>query len=115
MLLDHHQSGAECAAKYPWYLLDSSRCATKITYDFFSAMFGERAELAKFVRMVNAVDIWLSDEAEFELGKVCLGMVSAAKEINKVMFEDESKKYINFEFTFHSKFVLYNMINRLID
>ncbi len=35
-LLDHHQSGEECAQKYSWYLLDSKRCATKIVYDFFS-------------------------------------------------------------------------------
>ncbi|MDA3046613.1 3'-to-5' oligoribonuclease B [Campylobacter sp. VBCF_06 NA8] len=95
-LLDHHQSGAECAQKHPWYLLDNSRCATKITYDFFSAIFDEDEELAKFVKVVNAVDIWLKDESEFELGKVCLGMVSNAKEINKIMFEEQSREYINF-------------------
>ena len=96
ILLDHHQSGLECAKKFPWYFLDSSRCATKITYDFFSAMFGGSPRLDKLVRVVNAVDIWLKDKSEFELGKVCLGMVSGAKEINKIMFERESRDYIFF-------------------
>ena len=36
LLLDHHQSGAECASKFGWYFLDSSRCANKITNDFFA-------------------------------------------------------------------------------
>ena len=39
-LLDHHQSGAECATAYNWYYLDNSRCATKITYEFFSEIYG---------------------------------------------------------------------------
>ena len=96
LLLDHHQSGEECAKKHGWYLLDSSRCATKITYDFFSDLYGKNEMLDKFVRVVNAVDIWLDKDSEFELGKVCLGLVSGAKEINKVMFEKESFSYIQF-------------------
>lgn len=96
-LLDHHQSGLECAKKYPWYFMDSSRCATKITYDFFSSMFNyQNAKMSKFVDVVNCVDIWLSDRVEFELGKVLLGMVSSAKEINRVMFESSNSEYIFF-------------------
>ncbi|PSM52555.1 oligoribonuclease NrnB [Campylobacter blaseri] len=94
MLLDHHQTGLECAKKYPWYLLDNERCATKITYDFFSSIYGKDEKLDKFVRVVNSVDIWLKDEPEFELGKVCLGLVSMAKEINNIMFGDTSRDYI---------------------
>lgn len=94
LLLDHHQSGAECASKFSWYFLDSSRCATKITHDFFAAIYGEDTALRKFSDVVNAVDIWLKDDANFEMGKVGLGLVANAKEINKVMFEDENRKYI---------------------
>lgn len=94
LLLDHHQSGLECAKNYPWYFLDSSRCATKITYDFFSSIYAKDAQLDKFVEVVNAVDMWHSDMDEFELGKVCLGLVAGAKEINKVMFDKESFEYI---------------------
>lgn len=94
LLLDHHQSGLECAKKYPWYLLDSSRCATLITYEFFSQILGEDSDLGEFVKMVNSVDIWLKDDIYFEFGKVCLGLVAGAKEINSVMFTKESREYI---------------------
>lgn len=104
ILLDHHQSGSECAAKFSWYFLDSSRCATKIVYDFFSSIYGEDKKISSFADIVNAVDIWLKDDANFELGKVCMNTISAAKEINKVMFENEHIKYL---FYLMSKFSEY--------
>jgi len=93
-VLDHHKTGQECADAFEWYFLDSSRCATKITYDFFSALYGKDEKLSKYVDVVNSVDIWLENEPEFELGKVCMGLVSGAKEVNKVMFPDENSQYI---------------------
>lgn len=94
LLLDHHKTGQECADAFEWYALDSSRCATKITYDFFAAIFEPDEKLGKFVDVVNAVDIWLEDKPEFELGKVCMGLVSGAREVNKIMFPNENTKYI---------------------
>ena len=94
LLLDHHKTGQECANTFEWYCLDSSRCATKITYDFFASLYGQDEKLSKFVDVVNAVDIWLEDKAEFELGKVCMGLVSAAREVNKVMFPQVNSQYI---------------------
>ncbi|WP_331775890.1 DHH family phosphoesterase [Sulfurospirillum sp. 1612] len=94
LLLDHHKSGQDCAQEFDWYYLDDTRCATKITYDFFSKLYGRDEKLNKFVNVVNAVDIWLEDKAEFELGKVCLGLVSGAKEINRIMFPKENSQYI---------------------
>ncbi len=94
ILLDHHKSGQDCANEFEWYYLDDTRCATKITYDFFSSIYGEDKKLSKFVDVVNAVDIWLDDKDEFELGKVCLGLVSGAKEINRIMFPKENSQYI---------------------
>ena len=94
LLLDHHKSGQECADAFEWYYLDSNRCATKITYDFFSALYGADEKLSTFVNVVNAVDIWLENDPSFELGKVCMGMVSGAKEINKIMFPKENTAYI---------------------
>ncbi|WP_069636611.1 DHH family phosphoesterase [Campylobacter pinnipediorum] len=93
-LLDHHQSGAECASGFDWYFLDSSRCATKITYDFFANMLGKNEELELFSDVVNSVDIWLKDSKHFEMGKVCLGLIANAKDINKVMFENENNLYM---------------------
>lgn len=94
LLLDHHQSGEECASKYAWYFLDISRCATKIVYEFFSKLCFEDEKMQKFVKVVNAVDIWLSDDEYFELGKVFLGLIANAKELNRVMFAESSIAYM---------------------
>lgn len=96
LLLDHHQSGLECSQKYAWYVLDTSRCATKIVYEFFSAFCGENETLYKLVCVINAIDIWLKDDEYFELGKVCLAMISGAKEINRVMFSEQNIAYMFF-------------------
>lgn len=95
-LLDHHKSGQDCADMFEWYYLDSNRCATKITYDFFSHIYGANEALCTFVNVVNAVDIWLENDPSFELGKVCMGMVSNAKEVNKIMFSSANSDYIFF-------------------
>jgi len=94
LLLDHHKTGQECANKYDWYNLDVNRCATKITYDYFKSS-GLIDDLDEYVNIVNAYDIWLSDQHDrFEIGKVCARYVSTAKEINRIMFSDESFEYV---------------------
>lgn len=93
LLLDHHKSGQDCEQEFSWYFLDHTRSATKITYDFFSALMGKNEKLSKFVDVVNAVDIWLEDDKEFELGKVCLGLVSGIKELNRTMFPTQNTEY----------------------
>ena len=35
LLLDHHGSGKKSADCFDWYFLDTSRSATKITFDYF--------------------------------------------------------------------------------
>lgn len=105
LLIDHHQSGEECMQKYPWYLLDSSRCAAKIVYDFFSKICFDDKELSKFVDVVNAVDIWLKEDENFELGKVFLGLIANAKEINRVMFKDKNVLYMFFLLNHARKFI----------
>jgi oligoribonuclease NrnB/cAMP/cGMP phosphodiesterase (DHH superfamily) len=97
-LLDHHGSGQDCADKYDWYYLDTTRCATKIVYDYFLENFDEfksRCEenFEKLIDSINAVDIWLEDNANFEFGKVCMTMVSKAHEINSNLFPDENRAY----------------------
>ncbi len=93
-LLDHHKTGRECAQNFDWYYLDEKRCAAKITYDYFSKKYGKNEKLSKFADITNAIDIWLSDDKYFELGKVCLKLVSDAKEVNRVMFPRENNEYI---------------------
>jgi phenylalanyl-tRNA synthetase beta subunit len=39
-LLDHHATGANAAEKFAWYTLDTTRCATLITYDWLREKYG---------------------------------------------------------------------------
>ncbi|MDQ7045649.1 MAG: phosphoesterase [Sulfurimonas sp.] len=95
-LLDHHGSGAQSAKKYDWYFLDESRCATKIVYDYAKENFelDEPSWMEKYVNVVNAVDLWKQEEvANFELGKVCMRLVTETRELNRVMFATEDSHY----------------------
>ncbi len=97
LLLDHHKTGQDCANKYDWYYLDTTRCATKITYDYFLKDEHEIRELDTYVDVVNSIDIWLSDSEYFELGKVFMKLVSSSREINRMLFSEQNSAYI-----FHS-------------
>ena len=105
LLLDHHQTGEECFKKFAWYLLDVKRCAAKITYDFFSKICKENDKLSSLINVVNAVDIWLSKDANFELGKVFLNLIATAKEINRVMFKELNVHYMFFLIDRACKFI----------
>ena len=94
-LLDHHGTGEKAAERFAWYTLDTARCATLITYDWLRKYYDFDAgeELATIVRAINAIDIWQSDDPLFEYGKVGLGMISGAREINRVLFPDEDRAF----------------------
>ncbi len=94
-LLDHHATGASAAERFAWYTLDTSRSATQITYDWLKKhySFDNTGEFATIVKAINAVDIWLSEDTFFEYGKVMLGMISGAKEINRILFPEEDRAF----------------------
>jgi len=94
-LLDHHATGAKAAERFAWYKLDTSRCATLITYDWLQTHynFDKDNNLAKIVKAINAIDIWVSDDALFEFGKVMLGMISGAREVNRILFPAEDRAF----------------------
>lgn len=95
-LRDHHGSGQECADKYSWYFLDTTKCATKLTYEYAKEVFSldEPEWMAKYVAVVDAVDLWHQDQVEnFEYGKVCMRLVTETRELNRVVFGDEDRKY----------------------
>lgn len=104
-LLDHHASAKDYYDKYPWYFFDDSRCAAKITYDFFAGIYGEKKELSEFIDAVNAADIWLKDNPKFEVGKVLLNMVATTNEINKTLFRKEHNEYMNYLFDRSKEFL----------
>jgi len=95
-LLDHHGSGEDSANKYTWYYLDTTRSATKITYDYVKENFSfdEPLWMKKFVDVVNAVDLWKQEETQnFEYGKVCMRLVTETRELNRIMFAKEDSAY----------------------
>lgn len=94
LLLDHHKTGQDCANKYDWYHLDVSRCATKITYDYFLKEGYKIGDMEKYVDVVNAIDIWLKESDYFELGKVCMRLVSHSREVNRMLFSGQNSDYI---------------------
>lgn len=98
LLLDHHISGLECAAKHKWYILDDKRCATRITFEYllerFKLLDESRKEwLDKLSLMINSVDIWLEDGYKFEFGKVAMNLISGSSELNRFMFDKEHREY----------------------
>ena len=94
-LLDHHATGSKAAERFAWYKLDTSRCATLITYNWLQTHynFDKENNLAKIVKAINAIDIWVSDDALFEYGKVMLGMISGAREVNRILFPAEDRAF----------------------
>ncbi len=94
-LLDHHATGANAAERFAWYKLDTTRCATLITYDWLQTHYGFDKEnnLTRIVQAINAIDIWVSDDALFEYGKVMLGMISGAREIGRILFPDQDRAF----------------------
>ncbi|GAA7836016.1 DHH family phosphoesterase [Helicobacter pylori] len=97
-LLDHHISGKEVAESFHWYFLDTNRCATKIVYEFLKKHYTilepkNTTWLEPLVEMVNSVDTWDTQGYGFELGKVCMRMITQSSELNRFMFDDENRDY----------------------
>ena len=94
-LLDHHATGAKAAERFAWYKLDTTRCATLITYDWLQThyAFDKENSLATIVKAINAIDIWVSDDSLFEYGKVMLGMISGAREVNRILFPAQDRAF----------------------
>lgn len=120
LLLDHHISGEECAKMFDWYHLDSTQCATKITFETLQQLYPKPLEstrkfeaplestfdtllkkvdsshiapLADMVEMINSVDIWREDGYGFEFGKVALGLIAGSNELNRFMFDKAHRIY----------------------
>ena len=94
-LLDHHGSGADAAKAYDWYYLDTSRSATRITYDWLLENFECKAieKYRDLVEAINAIDIWLTEERGFEFGKVLMGAIASSREVGRALFDDEDRAH----------------------
>jgi len=97
-LLDHHGTGQKSADKYEWYYLNTSKSATKITYEYFSNNYLDflvktPKNFDLLIDAINSVDIWLEDQKLFEFGKVCMSMIAKAREISNILFTKENLEY----------------------
>ena len=96
-LLDHHGSGKESADRYKWYYLDTTRSATKITFDYAKEkgwLESAPVWMPAYVDVVNAVDLWLQHEEEnFEYGKVLMRLVSETRELGRTLFAEQDRHY----------------------
>lgn len=96
-LLDHHASGEESSHVYEWYNLDTARCASKITYDYFLEQKPKKVSKARWLKptvdMINAIDIWLDEDRYFEFGKVAMRLINETRELNRYMFDSEHREY----------------------
>jgi len=94
-LLDHHGTGKSASERFAWYKLDTSKCATLITYHWLQEHFefDKEDSFTNIVKAINAIDIWVDDDEFFEYGKVMLGMISGAREIGRVLFPSEDRAF----------------------
>lgn len=98
LLLDHHGSGEECAKIHSWYRLDTNRCASKIVWEYLNENYNIRDTkrkdtLQKLVDSINSYDIWRESEYGFEFGKVCAKALNDARELNRFMFDNQSREF----------------------
>jgi oligoribonuclease NrnB/cAMP/cGMP phosphodiesterase (DHH superfamily) len=95
LLLDHHATGINAAERFAWYNLDETKSATLITYEYLKQNFSfdENNEFKPIVEAINAIDIWVDKSEYFNYGRVLLGMISGAREVNRVVFASEDREY----------------------
>lgn len=80
LLLDHHATGEVSAKKHEWYQLDTSVCATRLTYNWVRQFFAPEqteldARMDRFSDMVNVTDMWLQGHENFEKANYLSSMV----------------------------------------
>ena len=94
-LLDHHATGKSASERFAWYKLDTTKCATLITYHWLQEHFefDKENNFTNIVKAINAIDIWVDDDEFFEYGKVMLGMISGAREIGRILFPTEDRAF----------------------
>ena len=95
LLLDHHGTGKNASEKFGWYYLDTTKCATLIIYGWLKEHFNfdTSGEFEPIVNAINAIDIWVEDSQYFDYGRVLLGMISGAREVNRVVFAKNDVRY----------------------
>ncbi len=77
LLLDHHATGEQAAARHPWYHLDTSRCASRLMFEAIAPYLEEEActRYAARAEFIDVGDRWLKDDPRFHRAIFLIGLV----------------------------------------
>ncbi|MGK0673321.1 MAG: DHHA1 domain-containing protein [Halothiobacillaceae bacterium] len=97
MLLDHHATGEDAAAKHAWYHLDTSRCASRLAFEAVAPYLDDaaRALYAAQADFIDVGDRWLKGDARFHRSIFLMGLMMEDDQIAPSL--DELKR----EYRFH--------------
>lgn len=76
-LLDHHATGADCAELYPWYHLDTDRCASLLVFEAIANLLDDdqRELMRQRAAFIDVGDRWLRDHDDFRRAIYLIGLV----------------------------------------
>lgn len=97
MLLDHHATGEDAAAKYAWYHLDTSRCASRLAFEAVAPYLDDaaRALYAARADFIDVGDRWLKEDVRFHRSIFLIGLMMEDDQLAPPL--DELKR----EYRFH--------------
>jgi len=97
MLLDHHATGEDAAAKYAWYHLDTSRCASRLAFEAVAPYLDAQARTLYAARadFIDVGDRWLKEDARFHRSIFLIGLMMEDDQLAPPL--DEVKR----EYRFH--------------
>lgn len=97
MLLDHHATGEDAAAKHAWYHLDTSRCASRLAFEAVAPYLDDaaRALYAARADFIDVGDRWLKEDARFHRSIFLIGLMMEDDQLAPPL--DEVKR----EYRFH--------------
>ena len=98
-LLDHHKTGEKQAEKYDWYNLNTEKCGTLLTFEFFETFVKDVSkekldDLRKFSNIVNAYDMWKENDPYFNKGKLLDRIIYENRRSFPVELKREERKHI---------------------
>ncbi|MEF3192758.1 MAG: hypothetical protein K6346_00830 [Halothiobacillaceae bacterium] len=97
MLLDHHATGEDAAARHAWYHLDTRRCASRLAFEAVAPYLDDaaRALYAARADFIDVGDRWLKEDARFHRSIFLIGLMMEDDQLAPPL--DEVKR----EYRFH--------------
>jgi len=92
LLIDHHGTGEKVAKRFDWYNLDTSKCATQLTYEYFFEPNVDTLLLKYTADIINAYDLYQEDNKFFNSGKSLNGVVMNHRKLFPEVFSSENRE-----------------------